>query len=165
MDVVPLDDIAASPTPSPARSPSGEDHVQDPFANPSSPFDDSNQSTAMMNPSLNPLPSSSGLDQEQTPPGTRPVLLATSSSFSRPPPPKPINLPPPRTPPPPINSPPSPRTPPVISSTSPDSPPPEVKTRWWHEWLCGCGEGADRGGDNQVSLCPLSKKNLLITHV
>ncbi len=22
--------------------------------------------------------------------------------------------------------------------------------RWWHEWLCGCGEGPDRGGDNQV---------------
>jgi hypothetical protein len=24
-------------------------------------------------------------------------------------------------------------------------------SRWWHEWLCGCGEGSDRGGDNQVS--------------
>jgi hypothetical protein len=23
-------------------------------------------------------------------------------------------------------------------------------TRWWHEWLCRCGEGPDRGGDNQV---------------
>ena len=22
--------------------------------------------------------------------------------------------------------------------------------RWWHEWMCGCGEGSDRGGDNQV---------------
>lgn len=26
--------------------------------------------------------------------------------------------------------------------------------RWWHDWLCGCGEGLDRGGDHQV--CSLS---------
>ena len=27
--------------------------------------------------------------------------------------------------------------------------------RWWHEWLCGCGEGPDRGGDHQVRLYSL----------
>lgn len=29
----------------------------------------------------------------------------------------------------------------------------EPEVRWWHEWLCGCGEGPDRGGDHQVGGC------------
>ncbi|TEB38192.1 hypothetical protein FA13DRAFT_1725839 [Coprinellus micaceus] len=43
------------------------------------------------------------------------------------------------------------------SSTITRQPPPPKplggeakKTRWWHEWLCGCGEGPDRGGHHQA---------------
>ena len=28
---------------------------------------------------------------------------------------------------------------------------PPFKGRWWTDWLCGCREGPDRGGDHQVS--------------
>ncbi|RPD78517.1 hypothetical protein L226DRAFT_295441 [Lentinus tigrinus ALCF2SS1-7] len=87
-----------------------------------------------------------------------------------PPPPQPLDLPPPRDPPPRMDEPnatkpPEPVAPPSVESSrnasleeereaaaateSPkqvDLPP----VRWWHEWLCGCGEGPDRGGDNQA---------------
>lgn len=36
---------------------------------------------------------------------------------------------------------------PLIETTATEK---EGDVRWWHEWLCGCGEGSDRGGDNQV---------------
>jgi hypothetical protein len=77
----------------------------------------------------------------------RPTLLAKSSSFSRHPPPKPLNLPPPKTPPPPINEPPDAVSSPSIDGASRNHEEPERETRWWHEWLCGCGE--DREADNQ----------------
>lgn len=31
-----------------------------------------------------------------------------------------------------------------------DDPEERQEVRWWHDWLCGCSEGPDRGGDNQV---------------
>ncbi|KAG6334247.1 hypothetical protein ID866_4838 [Astraeus odoratus] len=42
-------------------------------------------------------------------------------------------------------------TPPPIISPPPPPEPSENKVRWWHEWLCGCGEGPDRGGDHQAA--------------
>lgn len=59
---------------------------------------------------------------------------------------------------------PSPHVPPSISNQKPLSPTPPLvigpplreeepqkRVRWWHEWLCGCGEGPDRGGDHQAA--------------
>jgi hypothetical protein len=71
----------------------------------------------------------------------------TSVQPRRIPPPKPLGLPPPRTPP--------PRTdispPPTVTIRSPTGETVAIKpARWWHEWLCGCGEGPDRGGEDQV---------------
>ena len=152
IDAVPLEDIAASPTHSPTHS-TNENPSDNPFANPSeslSPFADSQQQTAMMSPSLNPPPSTAL--RETAPESTishyRPVLPVSSSSISRPPPPKPLDLPPPRTPPPPVAAPLQAILAPAASRTGPEE---DIKeTRWWHDWLCGCGEGPDRGGDNQV---------------
>ena len=91
------------------------------------------------------------------------------------PPPQPLGLPAPRAPPRPDGAPPIDEEPePVLSpsvSSSPSPSPEEVArrreeelaelnkppARWWHEWLCGCGEGPDRGGDHQVRVAiPLS---------
>jgi len=143
-DVLPMDDIAATPTPSPTPSPT---RSTNPFLNSSdavSPFADP---TPVMEPSSVPPTSLPGEDSnaEVTASSQRPALLTASSSFRRPPTPKPLNIPPPRTPPPPI---PGARSSPVLSPppVEPEEEPKE--TRWWHEWLCGCGE--DRGVDNQA---------------
>ncbi|KAJ6609820.1 hypothetical protein B0H10DRAFT_2062613 [Mycena sp. CBHHK59/15] len=138
VDVVPLDDIAATPTPSPT-------HSVDPFANPPSPFGDA-QAEAVMS-SVPPTPQLEGDDATalMSPAPERPALLTASSSFRRPPTPKPLGLPPPRVPPPPL---PQNTPPPVPVPSQADDEPRE--TRWWHDWLCGFGEGADRGGDNQA---------------
>lgn len=142
-DVLPMDDIAVTPTPSPTRS-------TNPFMNSAdtvSPFAD--PPTPVMEPSSKPPSPSPGenVNAESTAFTQRPALLTASSSFRRPPTPKPINIPPPRTPPPPIPG----FTSPQVLSPPPTEPEEEPKeTRWWHEWLCGCSEGADRGGDNQV---------------
>ncbi|KAF8647109.1 hypothetical protein AX16_006941 [Volvariella volvacea WC 439] len=76
---------------------------------------------------------------------------------SKPPPPAPLPIPPPRTPPP-ID-----RIPQMVPDNSRElnrnGPQPrqrqqqddeEKEVKWWHEWLCGCGEGKDRGGDYQA---------------
>lgn len=40
---------------------------------------------------------------------------------------------------------------PVLRPPPPPREDPEERAvRWWHDWLCGCSEGPDRGGDNQV---------------
>jgi hypothetical protein len=66
-----------------------------------------------------------------------------SSTITRqPPPPKPLGLPRPKTPPPPLDR----------ESDDGEAGGEAKKTRWWHEWLCGCGEGPDRGGHHQVSV-------------
>jgi len=130
IDTLPLRDINISPTPSTSRS-SEDNDIADPFANdPLSPFSDAHQ---VKYPEALPVPC-----ENETP---TPVSLRTN-----PPPPKPLSLPPPRTPPP-IAS---------LALITPSNPPfgnssehiPQDK--WWHEWLCGCGEGPDRGGDNQA---------------
>lgn len=73
-----------------------------------------------------------------------------SSSTRVPPgPPMPLGLPPPRTPPP-IHTAPSP-TSPLSTSKPADTAREDIQeTMWWHEWLCGCSEGPERGGNYQV---------------
>ncbi|KAF7361975.1 hypothetical protein MVEN_00542500 [Mycena venus] len=152
-DGVPLDDIAATPTPSPTHS-----EPVNPFTNPNpqlnipgssaDPFSDA-AAEAVMSPTNDPPPP---LPTPQLENGDaialqpqRPAMLTASSSMSirRPPTPKPLGLPPPRAPPPPLQQ---SSPPPVPVPTEDDEP----KVRWWHEWLCGFGEGADRGGDHQA---------------
>lgn len=52
-----------------------------------------------------------------------------------------------------ITSPPGPTpNPSVTGSGIADATEPQWKNRWWTDWLCGCREGPDRGGDDQVGL-------------
>lgn len=138
-DVVPLTAIPASPTPSsPARSDTDVSRLDDPFNPPTdfrSPFED-------------PIPSPVTPDHQTS--ALAPDTPVQQKMFiDRPPPPAlPLDLPPPKAPPPPIQSPTIPS--PSQSAEAVDDTRP---TRWWHEWLCGCGEGNDRGGDHQVSFC------------
>ncbi|EIW62479.1 uncharacterized protein TRAVEDRAFT_68898 [Trametes versicolor FP-101664 SS1] len=89
------------------------------------------------------------------------ATLEASSSFRRqkkqklpPPPPQPLDLPAPREVPPHTGEHPGPIPPlqPVPPEPEPEPAPvdPGPPVRWWHEWLCGCGEAADRGGDHQA---------------
>ncbi|KAJ7462196.1 hypothetical protein B0H11DRAFT_2054569 [Mycena galericulata] len=136
VDVVPLDDIAATPTPSPTRSEASNPFTPDPFSD----------AAAVMSPSADPPPPTPQLEKEDAIAMTspqRPALLTASSSIRRPPTPKPLGLPPPRAPPPPLPQ----NTPPPVPIPDEEEP---KETRWWHEWLCGFGEGSDRGGDNQA---------------
>jgi len=94
------------------------------------------------------------MDPVPTPPADNANNLAsqlsdTSSHFTyrtRQPGPQPISLPPPKTPPPQSDSNTSILTTPELSYDE-DQP---GKGKWWTEWLCGCSEGPDRGGDNQA---------------
>jgi len=47
---------------------------------------------------------------------------------------------------------PNPIRPPEPTASSKTAENNDTEARWWHEWLCGCGEGKDRGGDHQVCL-------------
>ncbi|KAH8119383.1 hypothetical protein DFH11DRAFT_442587 [Phellopilus nigrolimitatus] len=76
------------------------------------------------------------------------------------PPPRPIDLPSPKTPPPRmltpgviVSSPPERVPPPAqmrLEAVTSEQNTPEQEHRWWTDWLCGCREGTDRGGDNQA---------------
>ncbi|TBU37886.1 hypothetical protein BD309DRAFT_571341 [Dichomitus squalens] len=89
-----------------------------------------------------------------------------TKSRRQPPPPKPLDLPAPKAPPPHADAPHAhvDRPPEPVASPEPQ-PQDDVETqrtaqaqveedlppvRWWHEWLCGCGEGPERGGDHQA---------------
>ncbi len=162
---VPLDNIVSdtpSPRPRSFMHPDISDRtmkpkIDNPFEPPSSPSD--LQRSSVMYPSSDPPTpkASKRIHSLPTVVEGRPVLEA-SSSFSRQPPPapEPVDLPPPRSPPPrpntaAANRPPEPHPRPVIDynkTTGPEEALPEVK--WWTEWLCGCSEGPNRGGDTQV---------------
>lgn len=149
VDVVPLEDIAATPTPSPTHSESSN-----PFANPRAP-DPFSDAEAIMSPSPDPSPPTPQGEKDDAIAMTspqRPALLKASSSIRRPPTPKPLGLPPPRAPPPPLPQ----NNPPPVPIPEDDEP---KETRWWHEWLCGLGEGSDRGGDHQVNALDVSRSS------
>jgi hypothetical protein len=155
---VQLEDVAASPTlsatTSPGGSPKGPNSPANPFHHhfdPSSPLNDSHeQQTAVMNGSSNPpTPSSAAEKGKGVSQSERPTLVASTSSFTNPPPPKPLGLPSPRTPPPNLSSPPKPISSPTLAPITQEQEEPK-ESRWWHDWLCGLTEGSDRGGDNQA---------------
>jgi len=83
-----------------------------------------------------------GLQLTSSPTSTEPISQTRQLA-----PPQPVRIPPPKTPPP-FSQSPAPR----MASRSSDPAHEEVheKKRWWTEWLCGCSEGLDRGGDNQA---------------
>ncbi|KAH6913777.1 hypothetical protein BKA70DRAFT_1259455 [Coprinopsis sp. MPI-PUGE-AT-0042] len=166
-DVLPLTAIPASPTPSPSRSRSASDatvvqHLEDDPFNPlevqavvvNSPFADPLPNTSTLN-----VPSTQAIMQEESQTSALVPLTPRNGTFDggagtgtamttrQPPPALPLGLPPPITPPPPLDSPsPEPRSREEEEEVAGDVKP----TRWWHEWLCGCGEGRDRGGDHQA---------------
>lgn len=157
VDVVPLEEIEQMSTDNtPVGSPRNTTDFSNPFDHPSdpgSPFDDSHEARpAVMDESSNP-PTPSAQSEKALPPllKDRPTLMASTSSFTRPPPtPKPLGLPTPRTPPP-LDG--QPERTPSPSLTPPPGEAVEPKeTRWWHDFLCGCSEGSDRGGDHQVNV-------------
>ncbi|KAI8994083.1 hypothetical protein BD414DRAFT_513695 [Trametes punicea] len=101
-------------------------------------------------------------------PGPKRPTLEASTSFANAgarrsvrkqpaPPPKPLDLPAPRSPPPRTGTPRADKPPEPIPPPRPAPPEPEQEqvdegppVPWWHEWLCGCGEGPDRGGEHQA---------------
>ncbi|RDB16992.1 hypothetical protein Hypma_002679 [Hypsizygus marmoreus] len=138
INAVHMDDINVSPTPSPVLTPSRRDSTDpdNPFIGPSeslSPFADPHQ------------PLSPTTDGHSSIPRSDESL----SSSRVPPTPKPISLPPPLTPPPRVETPPSATSPPKATRQT-NSQGDLKETRWWHDWLCGCSEGPDRGGDYQA---------------
>ncbi|KAF8161052.1 hypothetical protein B0H34DRAFT_795894 [Crassisporium funariophilum] len=143
IDRVPLTEII-SPTPSPTRTDSDDTHTGDPFANPLEPLSPFADTHEVNTPTPHSVPQvySTPLEVDK-----HASDLTRVASSSQPPRPMPLNLPPPRTPPPIIISPPitQPNTEPGDRN---DHKPPE--SRWWHDWLCGCSEGQDRGGDYQA---------------
>jgi hypothetical protein len=118
-----------SPVPSPPRRLSEESHPENPFSNPSNPprglmvrtFSDSQ-------------------DQQQLP--GRSSISGPSPSTSRL-----AGLPSVLMSFPTTNTLPHPPTPTLHPTPIDDD---HREGRWWHDWLCGCGEGPDRGGDCQV---------------
>ncbi|KZT26780.1 hypothetical protein NEOLEDRAFT_208193 [Neolentinus lepideus HHB14362 ss-1] len=157
-DGVALSDINdASPSLSVANSPNPSIHdfsaeSENPFANPVrtpiSPFDDVHQTLAIMS-SVPPTPAVENTEvTRELAPNRR------ASSGKPPPPPEPLGLPEPKAPPPRAGTPVANRAPEPISPLSPAPVPTqqeeEPPTRWWTDWLCGCSEGPDRGGDNQA---------------
>lgn len=169
-DDVPLGEVGPSPCTSRATSPipttSGSvrrSHSPDknPFSSPEDNLSSNSitKNTAVMDPSPEPLivmtPKTAVAPDLVN---GRPAIIQASSSFSKPyPAPQPIDIPPPRTPPPRALSSDSSRPPePAVramsqSSSMKDESEELPQSRWWTEWLCGCTEGHDRGGDNQVN--------------
>lgn len=140
IDVVPLDDIDQSPptTANPFLHPS---ETEPGFASPTlSPFVDTKERSGVMTETY-------GSDSNTH--SSQPATLAPTPTLV--PPPQPLGLPPPLTPPPKGTRPrvaPMKATPPPTLHQEPIEP--EQEVRWWHDWLCGCNEGPDRGGDNQA---------------
>lgn len=119
-------DDGSTPTASSSPSPSRITFVEsnDPFANPISPFADPNSRDKQL---------------------FNPKAQDSRSSWE---PPQPLNLPSPGDPSSPVQTPPCPTPSLVLSKPYPEES--SLEMRWWHDWLCGCGEGPDRGGDYQA---------------
>jgi len=152
-DTMPLDAMDRSPRT--ASSDTAFSPIQrslSPADNPFEPPDtatplNTNWSTtaAVMTPSSPPDNTSPFADSASVP--SKPTLEASASFTHEPPPaPMPLGLPPPKTPPPRIPSPGE-----INEDGRGHHPTASGKEhRWWTEWLCGCREGEDRGGDDQA---------------
>ncbi|OCH86131.1 hypothetical protein OBBRIDRAFT_838414 [Obba rivulosa] len=156
-DAVPLDDIegspAASAAPSPALPPTANPFLT---PNPSVLSLSGPQSSAIMTPTDSPGTANVLADKtNHARTGSRAAQRASKDAKERqlPPPPEPLDLPRPRSPPPRgktphADRPPEPIPPPAAVPVEQEQEPKPV--RWWTEWLCGCSEGPDRGGDHQA---------------
>jgi hypothetical protein len=85
--------------------------------------------------------------------GKGPAIIRARSLYAKVPPPKPLDIPPPVTPPPRLETPDPEDSLNDISreqTVDEHDDVPERESRWWTDWLCGCSEGRDRGGDRQV---------------
>jgi hypothetical protein len=180
-DNVHLDAIAASPSPSIPPSPSptaapGYPRAEGPYAHSGDPFSDPPGSSSSLFVNAQPMYSDIGAVQLQASTSASSLLSSHPTHVSAPKhvtahpgkvngAPAPLDLPKPRSPPPPTPSPHTKRPPEPFPS--PDSrmshnavydDEDEKPVRWWTEWLCGCSEGKDRGGEVQVSpptyICP-----------
>ena len=176
-DGVPLEDLDRTPPPSGANTPTikQEHDTFSPYSNPTAtdnPFRDPDGVQNASTISLNTPDHSTILTESSLPPS---VFLSPPpvdrKRKKEPPPPQPLGLPKPRPPPPRndqdqayITEPPDQTVAPSTTTRGTEHPnpvEPEKETKWWTEWLCGCSEGPDRGGYNQVcslSFCPLSQE-------
>jgi len=166
-DGVPLEELESSPPislthsrePSMSHHPSSRPNPDNPFENPSHIRSDS---TSSLNTPLRSAVMSESSDPSFEPrtPTTHSSSLSSSRFKSKRghPPPKPLDLPRPRTPPPRVTEPPTQNPSASISSPTTSSIPIDSQDhmievpekRWWTDWLCGCSEGPDRGGDHQA---------------
>lgn len=138
-DAVPLNDIDQSPRAS-----------ENPFLHPSERGSPSKEQSSVMTEVSDPSSPRSPDAFDSETPSSQPAVLQRTSTLV--PPPQPLGLPRPLTPPPRENG---TRVTPMKATSAPTLRPasieePEQQVRWWHEWLCGCSEGPDRGGDFQV---------------
>jgi len=151
---VPMEELDPSPPVSAANSP--EPSFSQAVYEAENPFENPAHVRSGSTTSLN-TPGRSAVMSESSEP-----TLVPSTPISNPkgrrhhPPPEPLDLPRPRSPPPRsetphANKPPEPIPPPRATPMEDDGHVTEVpETRWWTDWLCGCNEGPDRGGDNQA---------------
>ena len=173
-----IEDLALSPSHSaaPSRTPSpspGQPHTG-PYARSGDPFSDVPGSSSSLFVNAQPVTSDIGSSAsfvELDAPGS-----ATGSSSSESTKvsksvnaPAPLDLPKPRSPPPRTatphaNRPPEPFPRPDSRMSRAHDDGDEKPVRWWTDWLCGCNEGSDRGGEVQVRPLPffLLRIHLLI---
>ncbi|KAI0256137.1 hypothetical protein BJV78DRAFT_1278684 [Lactifluus subvellereus] len=175
-DNVHLDEMATSPSPSAPPSPSptpAPDHPRTGlYSHPRDPFSDRPGSSSSLFVNAQPMDADIGA------PATAEERQAPASAMSLPPSrhmnastpkhaatrrgkvvgaPAPLDLPEPRSPPPRTATPhatrppePFPRPDSRVSNTTVCNDEDEKPVRWWTEWLCGCSEGQDRGGEAQA---------------
>ena len=168
-DGMALEDLDRTPPPSGANTPTmkrGPDTfpqypssttINNPFRDP-----DGVQNASTI--SLNTPDHSTILTESSLPPVLLDSLPIDRKRKSEPSPPQPLGLPKPRTPPPRddqdhvyITEPPDQTAAlsPTARGTEHSNPvEPEKEPKWWTEWLCGCSEGPDRGGYDQVRSSP-----------
>jgi hypothetical protein len=163
-DGLPLEELDRTPPPSGANtprlqlrfntSPTDSTMIDNPFENPDN----------IRRASLN-TPDHPTILTESSEPPQIPLKTFRVEQKKGHPPPLPLGLPKPRTPPPRgdedqeyISEPPDQTVAPstAVRGTGQDSDEPE-EVKWWTEWLCGCSEGPDRGGHNQVRSPPLAR--------
>ena len=172
---MPLEDLDRTPPPSGANTPTMNKkfNTTPPGSSSSTvnnPFSDNNDIRNASTSSLNtPEHSTILTESSEFPPILQDSPVAAQKRRKGPPPPQPLGLPKPRTPPPRtpppddqdqeyITEPPDPAPAPSTTARGVDYPDPVEpvgESKWWTEWLCGCSEGSDRGGYNQVRSSPV----------
>lgn len=163
---MPLEDLDRTPPPSGANTPTLKNgfNTSPPHSTTTdNPFENPGHIRNASTTSLNTPDHSTILTESSEPPSTFHNSPAIDRKRKGAPPPQPLGLPRPRTPPPRddpdqvyIDEPPSQTAAPSAAAreVGQDSDEPEKGGGWWTEWLCGCSEGPDRGGFNQVRPLP-----------